>query len=398
MEKTIAAVRTAESISTEVLEQFGFARETLNQLKSDLLRQVDLFQFFSEDTLGEMVHDFDEQFIKEDEVLFNEGDKAGKMFIILKGELGIFKLKKRIAIRRSGEYIGEMALIESKDRSGTARALADTMLLGVEEKFFKKYLLSESGAVAAMMKTLSHRIRDDMEEMANEMLKLNTFTHDMRNCLVPLGKLEFLLDELNETLRGTKEHHKPRMGWEMVQSCYEVMANVRNNLITLIDQSLACAKKIKSEYIKEKGPLVPLLTETVNEISCYKHLKTKDIQIRSAGEIKDCLFNSLDIKRVLQNLLINASHVTDEGGVIEVLVQDLGEEVQVTVKDYGTGIPDDIRPHLLREPFTSRPDGNGFGLMSCKELIEKYHQGRIWFDSIWGEGASFHFTLPYGNA
>ncbi len=103
----------------------------------------------------------------------------------------------------------------------------------------------------------------------------------------------------------------------------------------------------------------------------------------------------MDVKRVLQNLLINAGYVTEKNGTIEVLLGESGNFNQVSVKDYGAGIPEAIQKILLQENYTSKADGNGFGLMSCREIIEDFHQGRIWFDSELNIGTTFHFTVPH---
>ena len=68
---------------------------------------------------------------------------------------------------------------------------------------------------------------------------------------------------------------------------------------------------------------------------------------------------------------------------------------EIRVQDRGSGIPEDIKPLILKENYTSKEDGNGFGLMSCREIIEDHHQGKIGFESEVGKGSTFYFTLPY---
>ena len=173
------------------------------------------------------------------------------------------------------------------------------------------------------------------------------------------------------------------------------MLSVRNNLVTLIDQSMATVLKTKSQYVKSSMDIVPLIEETIEEMSCHKWLKRKNLQVAVKEKVKKVEINYLDIKRVLQNLILNAGYVTEKGGNILVSVEDLEDCLQVSVKDNGCGIPDEIKPILLKENYTNKPEGHGFGLMSCKELIEDFHQGRIWFESEAGKGANFHFTIPY---
>ncbi|MDP7557153.1 MAG: ATP-binding protein [Nitrospinaceae bacterium] len=57
-------------------------------------------------------------------------------------------------------------------------------------------------------------------------------------------------------------------------------------------------------------------------------------------------------------------------------------------------MPEEIQPYLFKEVMTTKKDGNGLGLLSCKNIIEDNHQGKFWFESKTGEGTSFFFSFP----
>ena len=85
-------------------------------------------------------------------------------------------------------------------------------------------------------------------------------------------------------------------------------------------------------------------------------------------------------------------------GRIEVAVSAGAHEVRLDVRDSGRGIPPDELPHVF-EKFRQvddmrqgRPMGTGLGLPICRELI-RLHEGRIWVDSVVGEGSTFSFTV-----
>jgi signal transduction histidine kinase len=338
--------------------------------------------------------------LEKDALLFEEGTTEKKMFVILSGQILIYKGKQRIksiAILGQSEYLGEMALVDGHPRSASAKALNDAVLAEIDEKLFKEFIASNPNTLLQMVKVLSSRVRSDLDAMESDMKKISNFTHDMRNCLVPLGIAEAHLTEISSRLRGTLEEHKQRKGWDKLKKSFDTMLSVRNNVLTMIDQSLACVKKTKSEYIRAEMEVLPLVNETVEEISCHKMLKDKNVKVFVDGKIRTALFNYLDIKRVLQNLVINAGYVSEKNSDIEIHVKDLNDMVQVSVKDYGAGVPEDIKPLLLRENYTSKPDGNGFGLMSCKEIIEEFHHGTICFESEEGKGTTFHFTIGHSN-
>ena len=370
-------------------------KQKLILLKTELLTTIDLFKTIPVDILKIIVKESTDIYLPKNTILFEEGDTDLKsMLVILSGRLLVYKSKKNIAELGSGEYVGEMPLIDYRPRSASVKTLENTLLLEIKEDLFRKHIAPNSSALLAMMRVFAVRTREDLIQMEKEMRRLSNFTHDMRNCLVPLGTAEIVLSEVLKNFHGTEPTHKKRNGWQEVQKGFDTMMAVRNNLITMIDQSLACITKTQSEYIKSDFELVELVEETLEEIACHKNLKKKILDIQKPDVPVVASINYLDIKRVLQNLIINAGYATEKDKKITVSIQPQDDWAEITVEDQGTGVPDDIKPLLLRDNYTSKPDGHGFGLMSCKAIIENRHQGKIGFDSEWGRGTRFFFRLP----
>ncbi len=366
-------------------------------LKSEVLKKIDLFKSLPDHSLQQLVEKSRDLFLKKDEVLFEGGSLEKKMYIILSGQILIYKGRKNITVLEQGEYFGEIILIDDMPRSASAKAHNDALLMEIDDHLFQEYIATNSNALFAMMRVFTHRLRNDLDGMTSDMHKISNFTHDMGNCLISLGAAEVHLDDLIHALQGTEESHKQRGGWDKIQKSIQTMQSVRNNLVTMIDQSLACVKRTRAQYVKGEFEVLSLIEETIEEISCHKHLKNKSVKINVESPPPKSSFNYLDIKRVLQNLIINAGYVTEKNGDITVHVKDLKKTFEVRVQDRGSGIPEDIKPLILKESFTSKEDGNGFGLMSCREIIEDHHQGKIGFESEVGRGSTFYFTLPYGS-
>ncbi|HKZ55895.1 MAG TPA: ATP-binding protein [Anaerolineales bacterium] len=107
------------------------------------------------------------------------------------------------------------------------------------------------------------------------------------------------------------------------------------------------------------------------------------------------------IGRVLRNLLDNALRHTGAGGEIEVSASAEGDQLLVTVRDTGEGIPAPDLTHIFDRFFRgersrrrdSDEGGAGLGLAIAKGLVES-HAGRIWAESDLGKGATIHFSLP----
>ena len=101
----------------------------------------------------------------------------------------------------------------------------------------------------------------------------------------------------------------------------------------------------------------------------------------------------------MTNLLSNAAKFSPDGGVVEIISEDIRAKVRVAMHDRGPrhsgGVP---RPHLrpLHPGRLDRlaPEGrHGLGLAICKRLVEMM-QGRIGFDDRPGGGTTFWFDLP----
>ncbi|MBL4674770.1 MAG: PAS domain-containing sensor histidine kinase [Mucilaginibacter sp.] len=107
------------------------------------------------------------------------------------------------------------------------------------------------------------------------------------------------------------------------------------------------------------------------------------------------------IDQVVVNFVNNAVKYAPHGRKIWLIVDDLGDNVKISVKDTGAGIPAEQLPHLFdrywqADQFAPKYNGLGLGLFICAEIIKR-HGGHIGADSVLGEGSTFWFTLPKSN-
>ncbi len=105
------------------------------------------------------------------------------------------------------------------------------------------------------------------------------------------------------------------------------------------------------------------------------------------------------IRQVLANLCSNAVKFSPDGGVIAIRARHTGDTIEVSVKDEGIGIPQDVIPRLFQKfaradnADTRRIGGTGLGLALIREIITA-HGGQVWVESTPGHGSTFFFTLP----
>ncbi|MDR3108323.1 MAG: sensor histidine kinase [Planctomycetaceae bacterium] len=108
------------------------------------------------------------------------------------------------------------------------------------------------------------------------------------------------------------------------------------------------------------------------------------------------------IQQVLVNLFINARQAMPDGGrlVVKIVPSSQNGMVELTVRDFGCGIPKDKLSRIFDLYFSTKsgPDasgkgGSGLGLALCKKVIEEHH-GRIRVESAIGKGTAFTLTFP----
>jgi two-component system CheB/CheR fusion protein len=107
------------------------------------------------------------------------------------------------------------------------------------------------------------------------------------------------------------------------------------------------------------------------------------------------------LEQVVSNLLSNAIKYSPQSDRIVVRIEEIGENVQVAVTDFGGGIPDDKKENIFEKFYRTdeaqEVSGLGIGLYIAKEIVER-HNGKIWFISEVGKGSTFYFRIPIEKA
>jgi signal transduction histidine kinase len=119
------------------------------------------------------------------------------------------------------------------------------------------------------------------------------------------------------------------------------------------------------------------------------------VQTRLGGSLPDLLADESQIRQIIMNLCINAIHAMGKGGLLTIATQARGEEIVLSVRDTGPGVPEEIRDKIFLPFFTTKDVDVGTGLgLSVVHGIVKSHRGRIKVVSNAGKGAEFKVYLP----
>jgi nitrogen-specific signal transduction histidine kinase len=223
---------------------------------------------------------------------------------------------------------------------------------------------------------------------------INTAAHELRT---PIQPIIGALDILKFSTKGEKE----------------------KQLVEIVDRNAKRLKKLAEDLLdvtKIEGYSMTLVKEEfrINEIinenlENYKStIDNKDIHFNVDLKGDPHLYADKNgISRVLSNLISNSvKFLPEKGGTIsvssELLVKFINDKsikvVQVTVKDNGTGIDNEVFAKLFKKFNTKSFQGIGLGLFISKNIVEA-HNGRIWGENNpEGIGATFTFYLPVNSS
>lgn len=179
----------------------------------------------------------------------------------------------------------------------------------------------------------------------------------------------------------------------MKQNCYRLIRLVNN----LVDST-----KIDSGFLTpnlQNLNIVDVVKEVSLSVAHYIENKGFALEFESNAMEKITACDPDKIERIILNLLSNAVKFTNPGGKITVNVNVQENQVVISVKDTGIGIPEDKleaifeRFRQVDKSLSRNYEGSGIGLSLVKSLVEM-HNGKIYAKSRQDEGSEFIIELP----
>jgi two-component system NtrC family sensor kinase len=246
----------------------------------------------------------------------------------------------------------------------------------------------EFSALAVAINRMLDELTSRQEQLlqSRKMAALGTLTsgvaHELNNPLNNINlTVETLLDECEE--RG--DDRTKGLLDDINTQVQRASATVRNLLdFTRRDQPVFAAVSIQAV-------LDASLKLVRNELA----LGGVETDLDIPEDIPPVNGNPRNLEQVFLNLFLNAQQAMPQGGRLTVAARLEGALVRVSVRDTGTGIPEEIRDKVFEPFFTTKDagEGTGLGLSVSYSIIEKHH-GRLEVDSREGQGATFHVLLP----
>lgn len=215
---------------------------------------------------------------------------------------------------------------------------------------------------------------------------LKVVAHDLRN---PLGAITSIASLLIEEVNFSDEHME--FAKLMKTSSLQSMEMINDLLMANFNYR---AEEMKKDVVDMQS----LLKECVEQLKFKADEKGQKVNLEIAADVL-ILADKEKIWRVLSNLIVNAIKFSPTGSVVDVKLFERDQKMELSIKDHGIGIPDELKDKIFdaftdaKRWGTSGEQPFGLGLSISKQIIEA-HGGKIWFDSDVDRGTTFYLELP----
>jgi PAS domain S-box-containing protein len=338
-------------------------------------------------------------------------------------KLGGFRTILSVPMLREGTPIGVLALTRHEVRPFTDKQIelvetfADQAAIAIENVRLFESVEARTRELAASLEDL--RTTQDRLVQTQKLASLGQLTagiaHEIKNPLNFVnnfsGVSAELIDELQDTLKGIRFDEKTRA------EISELTDTLRGNLDKVVQHGKradAIVKNMLQHSREGSGEHRPvdinaLVEESLNLAYHGARAEKREFDVLVEQSLdpaagKADLFPQ-EITRVLLNLISNGVYATakkaQENGEIykptlTATTKNLGDRVEIKIRDNGTGIPPEVKDKMFNPFFTTKPagEGTGLGLSISHDIIVKQHAGSIEVDTQLGEFTEIRVILP----
>ncbi|MDJ0944979.1 MAG: PAS domain S-box protein [Kiloniellales bacterium] len=223
-----------------------------------------------------------------------------------------------------------------------------------------------------------------------------------------------LLDELGEVIEPIQD----KLDDEARDDLDDIVGTLKGDLKKINHHGKRADNIVKSMLLHARGDGAERVATTVNDLVdealnlAYhgERARDKSFQVTMEEHLDEAAGTAdlvpQEITRVLVNLFSNAFYAVKARGkaagpdgytpTVEVRTENRGREVEIRIRDNGTGMPEEVREKLFDPFFTTKPtgEGTGLGLSMSFDIVVQQHGGRIDVESEPGAFTEFAITLP----
>jgi len=276
-----------------------------------------------------------------------------------------------LPVSLGGKPIGSLAILGASLSDGALHAMANLVAIALE---------------SARSRELASRAELARQSEEFKSTLLDTLAHELKT---PLTSIKAAITSVLAENTPLSAAH---------QELLTIVDEETDRLNRLVSEAIQTARIEGGNVQLHRGAhrLREIAEQTVEKFRVLLEGRKVQLQI---GEDLPLIYGDVElIQVVLKQLLDNAAKYSPPGSPITVTAVPHDQQVAVTVEDRGPGILEEEQTHIFEKFFRgagardSMP-GVGMGLSIAREIVTA-HGGRIWVESVRGQGSRFCFTLP----
>ncbi|MEX2180788.1 MAG: PAS domain-containing sensor histidine kinase [Gemmatimonadaceae bacterium] len=216
---------------------------------------------------------------------------------------------------------------------------------------------------------------------------LGVVSHDLRNPISAIGMCARAL------LAATAADDTERRG--LVTTIVDSTELTQRMIRDLLDVASIEVGRLAVE--RRTVAVAPLLERAMALFRREADDRGVALRVQHEADLPEATGDEERLVQVLSNLLGNALRFSDRGDEVTLGARRVGRVLEIAVRDTGAGIPPSELPRIFERYWTVRRStpkgGTGLGLAIARGIVEA-HGGRLWAESVLGQGSTFRFTVP----
>ena len=420
-----------------------------------VLEQVEIFKKVPVSVLNELGKQVVISQLGSDARIITQGEKGSSMYVILSGEVKVHDKEYTIAFIKEGNFFGEFSLLDEEPRSLSVSTVTPSVIGNIKQADFYTVLNKYPDITRDIIKVMLQRLRNQNHKIISQLREKQKELEE----LVRIRTIDLYQknEDLEKTLNHLKRTQEQLVQQAKLASLGQITAGIAHeiqNPLNFINNFSSLSNELADELISssddsEKAEIISDLKTNLSKIE--EHGKRADQIVKgmllhsksSKGERQltdisylceqslGLAFNSIatnfpllkpeviksfpsdipklnvipqDLSRVIINIFNNAFYAVnmkksknkdDFMPLINVEVMMSGDQVKISIRDNGIGIPTTDKDKIFQPFFTTKPTGQGTGLgLSSGYEIVKAHGGEIVWESNENDFTLFTIQLP----